>query len=110
MYQCHVFTSRLGGVSGLYHSQPITAKQGIETLTIIKYVTLTLCQQKTELLCELTHSFRGTGMVASSSTFYPHLGREVRDLVRLLHAVLHGTEAQSTAIIQGKLQPPRHWP
>ena len=35
----------------------------------------------------------GTGMVASSITFRPHLGRGIRDLFRLLHAVLHGTEA-----------------
>ena len=35
----------------------------------------------------------GTGMIASSSTFRPHLGRDSRDLFRLLHAVRHGTEA-----------------
>ena len=29
----------------------------------------------------------GTGMIASSSTFLPHLGRVIRDLFRLLDAV-----------------------
>ena len=29
----------------------------------------------------------GTGMIASSSTFRPHLGRVIRDLFRLLDAV-----------------------
>ena len=32
-------------------------------------------------------------MIASSSTFRPHLGRVIRDLFRQLHAVWHGTEA-----------------
>ena len=32
-------------------------------------------------------------MVASDSTFRPHLGRVIRDLFRLLHAVRHVTEA-----------------
>ena len=31
--------------------------------------------------------FRGTGMIASSSTFRPHPGRVIRDLFRLLDAV-----------------------
>ena len=38
----------------------------------------------------------GTGMIASSSTFRPHPGRDirhVRDLFRLLNAVRHCTEA-----------------
>ena len=30
---------------------------------------------------------RGTGMIASSSTFRPHPGRVIRDLFRLLDAV-----------------------
>ena len=35
---------------------------------------------------------RGTGMIASSSTFCPHPGRVIMDLLfRLLHAVRHGT-------------------
>ena len=34
----------------------------------------------------------GTGMIASSSTFCPHLGRVIRDLFRLLNAV-YGIEA-----------------
>ena len=38
-------------------------------------------------------SLRGTGMVASSSTFRTHLWRVIRDLSRLLHVALHGTEA-----------------
>ena len=29
----------------------------------------------------------GTGMIASSSTFRPHMGRVIRDLSRLLDAV-----------------------
>ena len=33
------------------------------------------------------HKIRGTGMIASSSTFRPHLGRVIRDLFRLLDAV-----------------------
>ena len=37
--------------------------------------------------------FRGTGMIASSSTFCPHPGRVIRDLFLQLHAVRHGTEA-----------------
>ena len=54
---------------------------------------------------------RGTGMIASSITFRPHPGRVIRDLFRQLHAMWHGTVApKSTAIIQGKLQPPRMWP
>ena len=32
-------------------------------------------------------------MIASSSTFCPHLGRVIRDLFCQLQAVLHGTEA-----------------
>ena len=32
-------------------------------------------------------SRRGTGMIASSSTFRPHPGRVIRDLLRLLDAV-----------------------
>ena len=35
----------------------------------------------------------GTGMIASSSTFCPNPGRVIRDLLRQLHAVWHGTEA-----------------
>ena len=35
----------------------------------------------------------GTGMIVSSSTFFPHPGRVIRDLFRQLHAVWHGTEA-----------------
>ena len=31
--------------------------------------------------------FGSTGMIASSSTFNPHLGRVIRDLFRLLAAV-----------------------
>ena len=31
--------------------------------------------------------YRGTGMIASSSTFRPHPGRVIRDLFRLLDAV-----------------------
>ena len=52
---------------------------------------------------------RGTGMIASSSTFYPHLGRVIRDLFRQLHAVWHGTEALVYSNHQRKLQPPRIW-
>ena len=53
---------------------------------------------------------RGTGMIASSSTFCPHLGRVIRHLFRLLDAV-YGIvrEHLSSAIIQGQLQPPRIW-
>ena len=43
-----------------------------------------------------SHSYtqnRGTGMIASSSTFCPHPGRVIRDLLRQLHAAWHGTEA-----------------
>ena len=36
---------------------------------------------------------RGTGMIASSSTFRPHPGRVIRDMFRQLHDVWHGTEA-----------------
>ena len=32
-------------------------------------------------------------MIARSSTFRPHPGMVIMDLFRLLHAVLHGTEA-----------------
>ena len=34
----------------------------------------------------------GTGMIASSTTFRPHPGRVIRDLFRLLNAVLHCTK------------------
>ena len=34
-----------------------------------------------------SNTSRGTGMIASSSTFCPHLGRFIRDLSRLLDAV-----------------------
>ena len=34
-----------------------------------------------------TSPIRGTGMIASSSTFRPHLGRVIRNLFRLLDAV-----------------------
>ena len=37
---------------------------------------------------------RGTGMIASSSTFRPHPGRVIRDLFRLLDAVYPGSSAQ----------------
>ena len=44
--------------------------------------------------CRLTSlRNRGTGMIASSSTFRPHPGRVIRDLSRQLHAACHGTEA-----------------
>ena len=33
------------------------------------------------------YNYRGTGMIASSSTFCPHPGRVIRDLFRLLDAV-----------------------
>ena len=36
---------------------------------------------------------RGTGMIASSSTFCPHPGMAIRDLLCQLHDVWHGTEA-----------------
>ena len=36
---------------------------------------------------------RGTGIIASSSTFRAHPGRVIRDLFRQLHAVQHGAEA-----------------
>ena len=36
---------------------------------------------------DFLHNGRGTGMIASSSTFRPHLGRVIRDLSRLLDAV-----------------------
>ena len=42
--------------------------------------------------CPLMPS-RGTGMIASSSTFRPHPGRVIRDLFRQLHAIRHGTGA-----------------
>ena len=32
-------------------------------------------------------------MIAGSSTFCPHPGKVIRDLLRQLHAVWHGTEA-----------------
>ena len=35
----------------------------------------------------------GTRMIASSSTFRPNPGRDIRDLFRQLHAIWHGTEA-----------------
>ena len=34
-----------------------------------------------------------TGIISSSSTFYPHPGRVIKDLFRQLHAVWHGMEA-----------------
>ena len=34
-----------------------------------------------------SYILRGTGMIASSSTFCPHPGRVIRDLFRLLDAV-----------------------
>ena len=34
---------------------------------------------------------RGTGMVASSSTFRLHIGNLIGEVFRLLHAVKHGT-------------------
>ena len=51
------------------------------------------------ILCILSYDFNtlpilhidvhiwGTGMIASSSTFRPHPGRVIRDLLRLLNAV-----------------------
>ena len=36
---------------------------------------------------------RGTGMIASSSTFRLHPGMVIRDLFRQLHAIRNGTEA-----------------
>ena len=36
---------------------------------------------------------RGTGMIASSSTFRPHPGRVIRYLFRQLHDIRHGMEA-----------------
>ena len=38
----------------------------------------------------LQRFYRGTRMIASSSTFRPHPGRVLRDLFRQLHAVWHG--------------------
>ena len=50
---------------------------------------------------------RGTGMIASSSTFRPQPGRVIRDLLRRLHAVWHGMGA---LVYSNHLQPPRIWP
>ena len=60
--------------------------------------------------------FRVTRMIASNSTFRPHPGGGggvvfSRNLFRLINAVfVIVRKHQSTAIIQGQLQPPRIWP
>ena len=43
--------------------------------------------------CTTSIISRGTGMIASSSTFRPVPGRVIRYLFRQLHAIWHGTEA-----------------
>ena len=39
------------------------------------------------IIVVIAYVLRGTGMIASSSTFRPHSGRVIRDLFRLLDAV-----------------------
>ena len=62
---------------------------------------------RTSVLSFIYYFCRGTGIVASSSTFQPHLGRVIKDL---LHVVLHSAEALDYSNIQGKLQIPHVWP
>ena len=38
-------------------------------------------------MCYKLYTDGGTGMIASSSTFHPHPGKVIRDLIRLLDAV-----------------------
>ena len=53
-------------------------------------------RQMTGLFLFVVHLLRGTGVIASSSIFCPHLGRVTRELFRQLHAVWHGMEALSS--------------
>ena len=53
------------------------------------------------------HVWRGTGMIASSSTFRPHPGRVIRDLFRLLDLLRHCTEA---LVYSNHPRDPRIWP
>ena len=46
-----------------------------------------LCMLLSSSIYSPLHMLQGTGMIASSSTFCPHMGRVVRDLFRLLDAV-----------------------
>ena len=45
---------------------------------------------------------RGTGMIASSSTFRPHPGRVIRDLFRLLDAVTAKGGASGQAFLDSR--------
>ena len=50
-------------------------------------IFMKFCKHSFQLFRRLPWKFRGTGMIASSSTFRPHSGRVIRDLFRLLDAV-----------------------
>ena len=60
---------------------PQSSKKGIAT------IWQTTEQYPSHVFVLTTRTHRGTGMIASSSTFRPHSGRVIRDLFRLLDAV-----------------------
>ena len=57
------------------------------TILILATIKLILSTEDIYTLKVIVATTRGTGMIASSSTFRPHLGRVIRDLFRLLDAV-----------------------
>ena len=76
-YVCKVCQKCFGTSTVLRHHEQIHDHAGDNTDTTIEYVG------------DIPHTRLkgGTGMIASSSTFCPHLGRVIRDLFRLLDSV-----------------------
>ena len=67
-------------------------------IIIIEYLETTLFQSRYAKIDSNYHRlYRGTGMIASSSIFCPHLGRVIRDLFRLLDVVYGSTSLQQSS-------------
>ena len=62
-------------------SEPADLQRGVTEGPVLEPILFTIYTSPTQAVA------RGTGMIASSSTFRPHLGRVITDLFRLLDAV-----------------------
>ena len=94
-FQISIFTQNLVFTPSLSFRPIFTewrAFNGLLTFKIPYYRQLGINQEiitksDSRKIYVLVNIYRGTGMIASSSTFCPHLGRVIRDLFRLLDAV-----------------------
>ena len=85
----HKYPWRLLHILHLNSCFPISADLSIVFMDPLMYEKERAIVAERDIQCTM----RGTGMIASSSTFCPHPGRVIRDLFRQLIAVRHGTEA-----------------